>query len=150
MKSKFVVEIPTYSEGDSSFPKPVTGNYDYWVPILSYFLEESDMIEIHCWNEEAETIKEVKSLHKGLELASKGHLTIIKGSKTDAITDYLLNNHLSNRGDFKWFTVNLIKEYQPLFHSGHWGTQFFAEAVTEEEIAFITSVLPEESNLLQY
>lgn len=47
-----IFTISTYTEVDSSFPKPISEHYDYWIPLINYFLVKSDAIEIQCWNEE--------------------------------------------------------------------------------------------------
>lgn len=64
MKNNIAFNISVYTDDNSTFPKPETENNDYWVSILEYFLAKSDTVEIHCWNEEIETIEEIKSILK--------------------------------------------------------------------------------------
>lgn len=143
--------IPIYTEDSSIIAKPVKGNYDYWIPLLEYFLKKSNFIEIHCWNEEMEIIEQIKSLHKNeLEVNQKENITIFKGRKSSILSDYLLNNYQNKIGEFKWFTVNLENGTEHVFHSGHWGTEFFVPNVMEEEIAFIKGITPIETSFYQY
>ena len=57
---------------------------------------------------------------------------------------------MNESGKFKWFTVNLATGSGPVFHSGHWGTEFFVPNATEEEIVLIKSVTPAETSFYQY
>jgi hypothetical protein len=44
----------------------------------------------------------------------------------------------------------LSKNATTIFHSEHWGMEFFAPNVNEKDIAFIKSVMPKETNFNQY
>lgn len=143
--------ILTYTDYDSTFPKPANDNYDYWVALVGYFLAKSDTIEIHCWNEEIETIEEIQSLHiNKVEMMKEENITLFKLKKKPALSDYLLNNNLNRMGELKWFTVNLNHGMVSVFHSGHWGTEFFVPNPMEEDIAFIKSVTPPETSFHQF
>jgi hypothetical protein len=145
------INIPNYSDADSSFPKPINESYYYWIAIIEHFLTEADTIEIHCWNEEKESINEITSLYKGkCEMFKKEHLTIFNCPKSNLLIDYLLNNSLRNNGELKWFTLNLDKMRLPVLHSGHWGTELVITNINKEDIAFIKSVTPRDTDLLEY
>ncbi|EDL63492.1 hypothetical protein [Bacillus sp. SG-1] len=101
--------IPTYTEGDSTFPKPVSGDYKYWFSLISAFLKKSDTIEIHCWNEEIDTVEEIVSLKQGFKKINEENLTIFKGKVTSIIIKFILNNYCNKQGELKWFTLNLYK-----------------------------------------
>lgn len=151
MKNNLSFEIPIYTVANSVLPKPISGNYDYWLPLLSIFLEKADSVEIHCWNEEANTIEEISSLFSNaLTIRFDGDVSIFKGTKTSTLTDYIQKHHMNKKGEFKWFTVNLLKELTLMFHSGHWGTEFFVPAVSHKEIAFIKSVSPTGTNFYEF
>ncbi|TKC19053.1 hypothetical protein [Robertmurraya kyonggiensis] len=145
---QIVCSIPTYTTEDSAIRLPICGNYDYWTALTHYFLPKANTIEIHCWNEEIETIKDVEVLFKDKKY--EGNLTIFRGENDFALTDYLLKAHLNRSGEFKWFTVNLDMDTSSVFHSGHWGTELFVPNATERDIAFIKSVIPDETIIVQY
>lgn len=64
---------------------------DYWVPVMNYFLLQSDSIEIHCWNEEEVVVEETKSMLKGsFETITENNLTIFKGNKALDVVKHLL------------------------------------------------------------
>lgn len=151
MNYKLHFTIPTYTEGNDTFPIPENENYDYWVPLISKFIEQSDVIEIHCWNDEKASITEMTLLFKGSsEIVYEGNLTVIKGSLTDDVSNHLLYKSVNKSDKLKWFSVFLSKNNTSVFHSEHWGTEFFAPNVSEEDIAYIKSVTPSDTNFYQY
>ena len=40
MHSNLVFNILTYTDDESTYPKPLFGNYEYWNPLLEHFLKE--------------------------------------------------------------------------------------------------------------
>lgn len=140
------VTIPSYTEVNSTFPKPDNKDYNYWIALIKHFVTKSDTIEIHCWNEETEIIGEITSLFTGeFEMVIEEKLTFFKGTISPSLVDYLLNKSVNNNGELKWFTINLERFMLPVFHSGHWGTELFIPKITKEDTAFIKRVTPEES-----
>ncbi|MCK1997930.1 hypothetical protein MPH47_11935 [Psychrobacillus psychrodurans] len=124
---------------------------DYWGPLMNYFLSQSDTIEIHCWNEEKEVVEEVKSMLKAsFETVNENNLTIFKGNISLDVVNHLLSNNVNIEGKIKWFSIFLSKNATTIFHSEHWGMEFFAPNVNEKDIAFIKSVMPKETNFNQY
>lgn len=150
MKYQLHFTFSTYQIGRDGFTQ-IQEDYSYWVPLMKHFIEKSDTVEIHCWNEEDEVIKETKSLVKEPpELPENMKLTIFRGKLTDDISHYLLYNHIAETENIKWFSIFLSKGDTTMFHSEHWGTEFFAPNLSEEEIAYITSVMPKDTNFHQY
>ncbi|MGY6212269.1 hypothetical protein ACXEO8_20045 [Cytobacillus firmus] len=150
MNKNLVFHIPTYTKHNSAFPKPLNDNYGYWVPLINFFLPKSDTIEIHCWNEEIEIINEIKRFNINKFEMQDENITIFKGMKFCILSDYLLNKNLDEKGNFKWFTVNLNYKGEPVFHSGHWGTEFFVTNAKEKDIEIIKSAIPTGTNLYQF
>ncbi|MCM3530143.1 hypothetical protein [Cytobacillus oceanisediminis] len=150
MGKNLVFHIPTYTKVNSTFPKPSNDNYDYWVPLINYYLPKSDTIEIHCWNEEIEIIREIKCLNINMLEMQDEKITIFKEKKICTLSDYLFNKKLDQNDNFKWFTVNLICDGVTVFHSGHWGTEFFVPNAEERDILLIKNVIPPETNLHKY
>ena len=143
MSYKLYINLATYTENHSSFPKPEANHYDYWIPLIGFFIDKSDRIEIHCWNSEMEIIQEMKLFHgETLEMVVEENLTIFYGNITSTIRDYLLYSYISKNGRFKWFTVRFKDGLFPVLSSEHWGTEFFVPSVTEKEIEYIKSITP--------
>ncbi|TQR15626.1 hypothetical protein [Psychrobacillus soli] len=84
------------------------------------------------------------------ELVMENNLAIFKGNKELDLLNYLLFNYVDKEGKLKWFSIFLSKNTSPIFHSEHWGREFFAPNVNKKDIAFIKSVTPNETNFNQY
>jgi len=150
MKYQLHFTFPTFQTGHDGYT-PILEDYSYWVPLMKHFIEKSDTVEIHCWSDEDEVIKETKALVKEPpELPEDMKLTIFRGKLTDDISHYLLYNHIAETENIKWFSIFLSKGDTTMFHSEHWGTEFFAPNLSEEEIAYITSVTPKDTYFHQY
>lgn len=133
------------------FMVPEYEKLDYWVPLMSCFLAQSEIIELHCWNEEETTIKETKSILKNsFDIVKENNLTIFKGNKGLDVVNNLLFNNIDVEGKIKWFSIFLSNNTGPTFHSEHWGREFFAPNVNEKDIAYIKSIMPNETNFNQY
>lgn len=151
MKYNLHFTIPTFTEDLDTFPIPENENYDYWVPLLSYFIEQSNRIEIHCWNDEKDVIKETNLLfNESSKMVNERDITIIRGNKTDLISNHLLYENLKTNSKLKWFSIFLSRNNKTLFHSEHWGTEFFAPNLSEETIAYIKSITPVGTDFHQY
>lgn len=143
--------ILTYSESDSAFPKPEVDNYNYWTLLLERYLPKANMIEIQCWNEEREIIKEILFSYKDkFDLLKEDNITIFRGKKTAELSEYLLNNYMNKMGEFKWFTVNLNHGERSVLHSSHWGTEFHVPNIREKDIEFIKRITPPKTNFHNY
>ena len=135
------------------FEVPVVGGSeknDYWVPLMKYFLDQSDNIEIHCWSIEKALIEEVKSRAKeSFEISVENEMTIFTGNKTAEMVDYLFTN-LNRKIEIKWFSIFLRRNKILIFSSEHNGTEFFAGVVNEKDINFIESLMPERTSYSKY
>ncbi|MGG4488092.1 hypothetical protein [Metabacillus idriensis] len=138
------IQIPAAStlESDSAFRMPE--NYYYWTPLAAYYLKQSRLIEIHCWNDEIQAIDELEELGV-FKVEAEQNMTIFKGELSVETADFLLNHFLDGEGKFKWFSV-----FADHFSSEHWATEIIVEAADEKEIARISSVTPAETQIHQF
>lgn len=151
MKYKLHFTISAYTKELDTFPIPENENYDYWVSLIRNFIKHSDTIEIHCWNDEEDVIKEMAILFNGSsKIITEGKITVIKGSLTDNVSNYLLNESIKTSGRLKWFSIFLSKNNTSVFQSEHWGTEFFAPCLSEEDIAYIKLLTPTGTSFHQY
>lgn len=109
---------------------------------MKYFIEKSDMVEIHCWNEETKTIEETKAITNEFVISHKYKLTYFKAKLTPTIIQHLLYNNLTQHGELKWFSVFLSYNNNSILNMGHWSTENTADNLTDQEIEFIKSVMP--------
>ena len=145
MNRHVLLAIPSYSPDDSGFQCPVGETYTYWEKIISYFLTKADTVEIHCWKDEKTAIDELSHFEGKAVVADEGDLCLFTEKKTPALSDFLIKNHVTN-GRLKWFTVNLISGGETVLHSGHWGTELAVYGLSEEDLAFITKIVPSETD----
>jgi hypothetical protein len=146
MEIQFTIPWSHSEEVDTAFPLP--DDYEYWRPLASHFLAKTNTIEIHCWNEEQEAIMEIQSV-PNCSVHVGDNMTILEFSNVPNLSDFLLNNY-EKENRFKWFTVNLIRHGEIIFHSGHWATEIAVTAENAEEAAWIQSVTPENTEFVFY
>lgn len=151
LKTQLQFELTEFAGDRGEDRIPASGNYNYWLLLMEYFLAKSDTFEIHCWNEEVASIDELTSKLPGLfEITKESQMTIFMGLLTVEIAEFLLTHHVGKDGTLAWFSVFLSNGEQHIFSSEHWGTEFFVPDVTEEDLVFIKHVAPDETNFNRY
>ncbi|WP_349409895.1 hypothetical protein [Pseudalkalibacillus sp. SCS-8] len=140
--------IPSETEEHEVFPKPK--DYLYWKPLMSYFLKHSDTVEFQCWMDEQAVVREVESTVKDGERSVDGSMVIVKTAITHEIEAYIVNQFVSAEGKLKWFSVFLSREDRPCFHGEHWGTEFTAFNYSKEDMAFVQSVVPSDTQFIDW
>lgn len=138
-------------ERTSNFSRDKYGHlpsdYIYWIPLMNYFLNYSDAIEIHCWNEDDKVIKEIrKKIGNDTVCKIEGNLTIFSGVQTIQITRYLTHNHLNEHNQLKWFSVFLSKNGFSFFNSEHYGTEFVGFGLDKKQVKSIYKIMPKDTN----
>ena len=144
MNYRLYFSVPTFSLERDGFP--MIDDFDYWIPLMEYFLKSSDTIEIHSWYDEKQVIDEISCFSNLTEIPTKHKLTYYKGNLTPDIAEYILRNNVTNKGRLKWFSIFLSKDGHSIFNSEHWGTEFFAHSVNQNDISFIRSIMPRDTN----
>lgn len=151
LKMQLQFELTEFAAGHETDRVPASGNYDYWLLLMEYFLAKSDLFEIHCFDEETETIEELTSGLPGLfDINVKQGMTIFSGDLTLDIAEFLVSRHISRKKKLKWFSVFLSRGEQHVFSSEHWGTEFFVPDITEDDLLFIRHVAPVDAHFNQY
>ncbi|MBT2571343.1 hypothetical protein [Planococcus sp. ISL-110] len=151
LKTQLQFELTEFADDRELGRIPAIGNYDYWLLLMEYFLAKSDLFEIHCFDEETETIVELTLNLPGLfDIDQKQGMTIFSGLLTLDIAEFLMTRHVSRKNKLKWFSVFLSRGEQHIFSSEHWGTEFFVPDITEEDLLFIKHVAPDDARFNQY
>lgn len=125
----------------------IADDISYWVPLMSYFFNESNSIEIHCWTEEEQVNAEIQQQLPELAIKQELYMTIYTGDLTEKIIGFLTQNPVREDGQLKWFSIFLSNHDSHLFSSEHYGTEFYAGNLNMEQIKFIKSVMPDDINL---
>jgi len=126
----------------------IADDISYWVPLMNYFFNESNSIEIHCWTEEEQVNEEIQQELPELPVKKELYMSIYTGALTEEIIGFLTKNPFKENGRLKWFSIFLSSNDSHLFSSEHYGTEFYARNLNVEQIKFIKSVMPEDINLL--
>ncbi|ALC90456.1 hypothetical protein AM500_12165 [Bacillus sp. FJAT-18017] len=149
MRTNLYFTIPTITDEYSTSTMPYTLKYDYWQPLVNYFIPKADTIEIHCWTEEEQILTELNNFFHG-DGKIEENLAIFKGN-LNLILEELVANHFSGTDStFKWFTLNLLQSEILVFHSGHWATEFFVPEANDKEWEQLVRIMPKGKDWLRY
>lgn len=126
--------------------KFIADDPSFWVPLMQYFFSESDFIKIHCWTGEEQVNDEIRHELTELTIKHDQYMTIYEGPLTEKIIDFLTQNPQDEDGQIKWFSIFLYKNGNYHFSSEHFGTEFHANDLNEEQFKFVKSVVPKDTN----
>jgi hypothetical protein len=127
----------------------VPTNYDFWEPLLSHFIEKCTHFRIDCWLDEATAIARAKIFGKILD-TGVDNLKVFTGEITEEFIFELIHNPFDDEGKIKWFSIFLIDADRYVFSVEHYGSEFTADCLTEEEVEYIRSIIPEDFNFHVY
>lgn len=125
-------------------------DYSFWVPLIDYFLVEADAFEIHCWEDELETIEEILQELDGATCRKEGKVFIVGGELDDKAKAFLRSRPFNEAGQLKWFSVFLDQGGLELFSSEHYGTEFVGYGLDIKQKKFFQSTLPKDVSVLEW
>ena len=144
MNYRLYFSVPTFPLENDGFS--MTDNYEYWIQLMEYFMKGSDTIEIHSLYDEKQVIEEISYFSNLTKIPTEHKLSYYKGNLIPEIVEHISRNNVTNNGRLKWFSIFLSKDGQSIFNSEHWGTAFFAHTVNKNDISFIKSIMPKDTN----
>ncbi len=113
----------------------------WWRVVVKYFLRVGDPLEIRCWKEEEDEVRQASKygtpVAENYEVSVKGFVTaeFLEEILSDEPSDKSLYNKMT-----KYFTLNV--ERGPLrFCSAHYGTELYIEGASEEDVSFFQRVM---------
>lgn len=121
----------------------IPANYDFWEPLISYFIKKCTHFRIDCWNDEEVAINSAKVFGETLE-TDITNMKVFVGEITEEFIFELMYNPFDEEGKIKWFSIFLMDRDKFVFSSEHYGSEFAAEGLTEDEIEYIRSIIPED------
>ncbi len=71
-------------------------------------------------------------------------MKVFTGKITEEFTFELIHNPFDEEGKIKWFSIFLMDEDKHVISAEHYGSEFAAECLTEEDIKYIRSVIPKD------
>ena len=116
---------------------------DWWKKIVKYFVQVGDDLEIRCWKEEADEIKQASIYGNPID---ENYEVSIKGVVSEGLISELLSENPTDKSIYnkmtKYFTINTEREGRK-FCSAHYGTEMYLVGVTKCDIAFFKDVMKE-------
>ena len=116
---------------------------DWWKKIVKYFVQVGDALEIRCWKEEADEIKQASIYGNPTD---ENYEVSIKGVVSEQLILELLSENPKDKSIYnkmtKYFTVN-IERGGLKFCSAHYGTEMYFVGVSDDDIAFFKNVMKE-------
>ena len=113
----------------------------WWRDVMEHFVRVGDELEIRCWKEETEEIRQASMY--GIPADARNEVSI-RGTVTAELIAELLSEEPTDKSIYnkmtKYFTINVKSERCDLC-SAHYGTEMYLEGVSEEDISFFQSVI---------
>lgn len=123
----------------------LAADYSFWIPLIDYFLEDADVFEIHCWEDEQAAVDEIINELPEVFSRKEGHSLIVSGDLTNEAKKFIRSHPLNKEGQLKWFSVFLSKKGKELFSSEHYGTEFIGFSLNQRQRDFFQQALPKET-----
>ena len=113
----------------------------WWKELMLYFLREGDDLELRCWREENWEIEQASRYGNPVE----DHYEVsVRGKVTREWMAELLAEEPNDKSIYnkmtKYFTIN-ANHGQRSVCSAHYGTEFYVNGATEEDISFFRKVM---------
>jgi len=127
----------------------VPTNYDFWEPLLSYFIKKCTNFRIDCWKDEDTAIARAE-VFGNIFNTDIDNMKVFTGKITEEFTFELIHKPFDEEGKIKWFSIFLMDEDKHVISAEHYGSEFAAECLTEEGIEYICSVIPKDFHFHVY
>ena len=127
----------------------VPTNYGFGEALLSYFIKKCTHFRIDCWIDEETAIKRAEVFGKILDTGID-NMKVFTGEITEEFIFELIHNPFDDEGKIKWFSIFLMNGDKYVFSAEHYGSEFAAECLTEEDIEHIRSVIPKDFHFHVY
>ncbi|HEY8422495.1 MAG TPA: hypothetical protein VIL05_12270 [Thermoclostridium sp.] len=121
----------------------VPDDYGFWEPLMSYFIKKCTHFRIDCWIEETAAIERAKIYGENIDICVN-NMKAFTGEITGQFISELLQEPFDDEGKIKWFSVFLMDGDKHIFSSEHYGSEFAAMYLTEEDVEYVRSVMPED------
>lgn len=113
--------------------KQILEDYSWWPELVKKIASKADKFEIRCWPDEPEAIATGQRFGRQIE-NKRTTEAVFKGPITEAFLQHICRDYLDEAGALKWFTLNLYRGEEGLFHSGHYGSEPVVYVKTKEEM----------------
>lgn len=113
----------------------------WWKALVKYFVQAGDTLEIRCWKEEADEVRQ--ACLYGIPVEDNYEISV-KGVVSDAFIAELLSENPTDKSLYnkmtKYFTITVDRE-QRRFCSAHYGTELYLLGISENDISFFNQIM---------
>ena len=113
----------------------------WWREVVKHFLRVGDPLEIRCWKEEEDEIRQASRY--GTPAAENDEVSV-KSIVTDEFLEEILSDEPTDKSLYnkmtKYFTIN-AERGASRFCSAHYGTEMYIEGASEEDVSFFQRVM---------
>lgn len=146
-------------------------SYHHWKLLILYFALRSTAFRVDCWSTEIDAINSIKPFANRMDMQNNenqdlvlcisealiGSLpwtisenvnpgdsgkALLSGEITKKFINALINDCFDRYGRVKWFSIFFMDNGKIVFSAEHYGTEFHAADIDDNDIAFIRSILP--------
>ncbi len=115
----------------------------WWKELIRYFIHKNDHLQIRCWNEETEEIKQAQ--HYGITHI-EGNETCVDGLVNEAFISELINEkEIEDKSLYnkvtQYFTFRFWNDNRDVW-SSHYGTELYMQIPDEEVDRFASIMKP--------
>jgi hypothetical protein len=129
-------------ETTSGYMIPIS--YDFWKPLMTYFIKRGTKFRLDCWSNETEGIERAGLLGCSI-IGEIGNLRIFEGKITEEFIYEIVENPFDKDGKIKWFSIFLKnKDDEIIFSSEHNGSEFVTGWISPKDVDFIKATVPQD------
>ncbi len=119
-----------------------------WKEIIIQKALEANDILIDCYDEDKDTINELRELN-GYEYKEYKHMTFFRFEcNSKNVKELILDRFIDNR--LCWFSVFLMTEGRLLFSFEHHASEFTIHGLSKDEIEHLISIMPYDANCIPH
>ena len=113
----------------------------WWREVVKHFLRAGDPLEIRCWKEEEDEIRQASRYGTP---AAENYEVSVKSIVTDEFLEEILSDEPTDKSLYnkmtKYFTIN-TERGDLRFCSAHYGTELYIEGASEEDVSFFKGIM---------
>ena len=118
-------------------------NYDFWIPLFSYFIKKCTHFRVDCWEDENEAIERAGIFGQAVD-TDIDNMRVFQGQITDKFMQELLHNPFDKEGKIKWFSIFLMNGKSILFYRNIMEANFKQKRLTYDDVEYIRSTIPKD------
>ena len=125
---------------------PMPDNLDHWRPMVRHFAQHCNRFRADCWPRDAAALAMFQPYVETQSPPGASPVVVV-GRLAPDLLEMILSDPFDADGAVKWFTLLLAIDDTIVMSSAHNGAEIFCGEVSDEELAWIQSILPQHVRL---